>query len=212
MKTKEKAGANGKVHENRIAGLDTPPIMKPRNVTFLLKGVSDLLQNNPAEFIGKTESVELTAAKKVYNDEEEAKLRLYRLPEGQLGHPTQAVIRAVIRAVTGKKFGKTPAPQLIKGAVFPVETFAVLERPNGEPLHDYAIDRRSVVVGKARVLRCRPRFANWRMRVALEVDTALISPEMVAEAMNLAGRIVGIGDGRPEKGLGFGRFTAEIVT
>ena len=48
------------------------------------------------------------------------------------------------------------------------------------------------------------------MQVPLEIDTAILRPEQVDEALNLAGRIIGIGDYRPEKGGGFGRFSAAI--
>ena len=205
--------AASKVGVNRIADkvdvIDTPATMKPEIVTFTVVGISPLLQNNPAEFIGAPTDKKLAAGKKQYNDEDEARLRLYIDEDGNYGHPCEAFTKAMVKAVAGKKFGKMFATSAVKGSVFITEPFAILLDEAGKLLTKYSIDRRPVVVGKARVLRCRPTFKNWRVRLALEVDTAILSPDDVREALSLAGRIVGIGDYRPEKGGGFGRFRME---
>lgn len=175
-------------------------------MTFLVEGVTPLLQNNPAQFIGNESGGGITAKKKVYDDKEEAEWRTYRDDEGRFGHPAEAFSKAMQKAATGRKIGKQFATTVVKGAIFPVEDLAIIEDANGDPVTDYVIDRRSVVVGKARVLRARPRFNKWRMRVALEVDEALLSYDQVAEILALAGKIKGIGDKRPEVGGRYGRF------
>lgn len=185
--------------------------MKPEIVTFLIVGKSPLLQNNPANFIGVSDDGELAAGKKAYVEEEEARLRLYLDPDGANCHPCEAFTKAMVKAVAGKKFGKMFATAAIKGSVFIVEPFALIEDEAGKPANKYKIDSRPVVIGKSRVLRCRPYWQPWRMRVPFEIDTAILAPSQVEEALSLAGRIIGIGDYRPEKGGGFGRFTAEIV-
>ena len=58
-------------------GMVGAPATKPEIVAFLITGRSPLLQNNPANFIGKTEEGGALGTKKIYNDEEEAKLRVY---------------------------------------------------------------------------------------------------------------------------------------
>jgi len=191
--------------------LDAPPTMKPEIVVFNITGISPLLQNNPAEFIGKDEDSGITAGKKKYNDEEEAGLRVYHNEGGDFCHPTEAFHKSVVRAVTGRKFGKTSAPGIIRGSVFVIEDHSVILDARGKPAKKYTIDRRSVVIGKARVLRCRPRWDEWRMKIALEIDVAICDPDNVLSGLSLAGRTVGVGDYRPEKGGGFGRFTAEMV-
>lgn len=182
---------------------DTPATMKPEIVVFKIVGTSPLLQNNPANFIGAPDTSAL-GAKKVYKDDEEAKLRLYLDGDGRHCHPAESFTRAMIRAAAGKKFGKMFATAALRGAVFITEPFVVIESGS-----DYGIDRRSVVVGKARVLRCRPVWNKWSMKLPLEVDTAILRPEQVRECLALAGRIIGVGDFRPEKGGGFGRFICE---
>lgn len=213
MATKVKPEATNGTHVNRIADvIDTPATMKPQIVTFKVTGTSPLLQNNPEKFIGQTDSSAL-ATKKKYIDEEEARLRVYQSEDGSFGHPSESFKKSILRAVTGKKFGKLSAPGCIRGAVFTVEQYSVIEDANGKPLKAYTIDRRSVVnpANKARILRCRPIWNTWTMRLSLEIDTAIITPEHVLESLNLAGRIIGVGDFRPEKGGGFGRFRAELV-
>lgn len=213
MATKEKAAKtdNGNT-VNRIAAFDTPEIMKPKIVTFLLTGTSSLIQNNPANFIGQNESGGLVAGKKVYKAEDEAALRVYKDKAGNFCHPSEAITRSMVKGVGGKKFGKMFATAVLKSTVFLVEKLSVIEDEEGNPVTSYEIDSRPVVVGNARVMRHRPEFpVGWTMRVSLEVDTAIITPEAVLSAMNLAGRIVGIGEMRPALGGGYGRFTANIV-
>jgi hypothetical protein len=211
-RTKQAKETNGK-HVNRIAdipesedeSLGVPSAMKMEMVVFNIIGISPLIQNNPLNFIGKTEGDAL-ATKKVYKDEEEAALRVYLDADGAFYHPAVGFLRAMIRGVTGKKFGKLAATSLLKGSVFLAEPHAALVDKNGKPLTKYAIDRQPVVVGTARVLRCRPCWNDWCAKVALEIDTAIIRPEQVKEALALGGRIAGVGDNRPETGGGNGRF------
>lgn len=205
--TKSKATENGAV--NRITDLPAPESMRPELMTFRVVGTSPLLQNNPASFIGKSEDASLTT-KKVYKDEEEAELRTYRDVDGHFCHPSESFIKSMIRAVTGKKFGKVSAPGMLRQGVFVVEQYCILEDEHQKPLSQkYEIDRRSVVIGKARILRCRPMWSVWSTRVTFEVDAAIISADLIRQALGLAGRTVGIGDYRPEKGGRFGRFVCE---
>ena len=208
---KTKAGKATDEKANANLSLNAPPTMKPEIVVFKISGVSPLLQNNPAEFIGKGQGEGITRGKKEYDDEEEARLRTYRDEDGRYCHPTEAFLKSMVKAVAGKKIGKMFATSALKGSVFIVEEKSVILDASGKPATAYTIDRRSVVIGKARVLRCRPCWKEWRMLIALEVDTAICSPENVRDALSLAGRTVGVGDYRPEKGGGFGRYVAKIM-
>lgn len=182
-------------------------VYDPKIVTFTIIGTSPLLQNNPAEFVGKGEEETGLNKKKVYNDEDEARLRCYKDSDGRYGHPAQSFVKAMLRAATGKKFGKLSAPSLIRGGVFIVETLCLLEDEKGKPLAKYTIDRQPVVMpNKARVLRCRPSWMPWAVRVALEINVALISEVNVRSVLALAGPTVGIGDNRPEKSGRNGRY------
>ena len=194
---------------NRIADaltLDAPATMKPEIFTFRVVGMTPLLHNNPASFIGVDQEADLSSGKKKYDDEEEARLRLYMDDEGNFYHPTEGFLKSMVRAVTGKKFGKLTATTATKGSVFMTEPFSILVNSKGKPLTNYTIDKRPVVVGKARVLRCRPKFEDWHVNLSLEIDTSILNESHVRDALGLAGRIVGIGDYRPQCGGGFGRY------
>jgi len=185
-------------------------------VTFRITGTSPLMQSNPASMSSSDEGTGL-ATKKVYNDEEEASIRAYRDSEGHFVHPSASFRRAMMTAVSGRKFGKKAARMVVAGAAFPAETDCLLLDENEKPIAGYEIDKRPVVVNKSRVLRCRPKFSPWRLLLPIEIDTELLTDEQALESLQLAGRIIGIGEFRPDpsngrSGVGtFGRFTAEIV-
>lgn len=73
-------------------------------------------------------------------------------------------------------------------------------------------DIRSVVVNKARTMRCRPMFHNWRCVVEINYDTRIIDKDNLLLSANNAGMFIGIGDFRPGKGNGsYGRYSVAVV-
>ncbi|MEZ6097264.1 MAG: hypothetical protein R3C03_24075 [Pirellulaceae bacterium] len=76
----------------------------------------------------------------------------------------------------------------------------------------YEIHSCRAVVQRAGIIRHRPKFNDWGCLLALEVDTEMLPDvSIVQELLNIAGKIIGVGDWRPEKLGTFGRFSAEIV-
>lgn len=55
-------------------------------------------------------------------------------------------------------------------------------------------------------LRYRGQFDPWGARVPVQINTAVISAEQVVNLFALAGFAVGVGEWRPERDGGFGRF------
>lgn len=72
-------------------------------------------------------------------------------------------------------------------------------------------DSRSVVVQRARLMRCRPVFSEWAAVFEVIFDPAVIDKSDIQRIASTAGLLVGIGDYRPENGGDFGRFQAEVV-
>lgn len=185
-------------------------------VTFKIVGKTPLMQSNPATLCEEPDVAGL-GVKKKYNDAEEAALRVYLNPDGQFVHPSAAFRKCMMTAVSGRKFGKKAARMVIAGAVFPVETECVILNGNGKPATHYEIDKQPAVVGKARIPRCRPKFFPWSILLPLELDAELITAEQTLEALRLGGRIIGIGEYRPDPSAGksgvgsFGRFSADIA-
>jgi hypothetical protein len=73
------------------------------------------------------------------------------------------------------------------------------------------VHRTSVKVTSSRIMRTRPQFHNWSADVTIHYDTTQAHQSDVVRWLETAGRIIGLGDWRPEKSGNFGRFTvAEI--
>jgi hypothetical protein len=73
------------------------------------------------------------------------------------------------------------------------------------------LDRRSVVVSTARVMAYRPKFTNWSLTFGLTYDENTLDQNQILQAADNAGKFVGLGGFRPEKGGHFGRFTVGLV-
>jgi hypothetical protein len=96
--------------------------------------------------------------------------------------------------------------------VFIVDQETPLSDPDdGSELKDFEIDIRRAVVQRAAVPRVRARVPRWSGDVSFEYDPDFIRPDMIEELLNLAGKLVGVGDFRPAKKGEFGRFTAHEV-
>jgi hypothetical protein len=73
-------------------------------------------------------------------------------------------------------------------------------------------DIRSVVVGQARTMRCRPIFHTWKMVVDVHFDTKIIDVDNILLSAENAGSYIGIGDFRPGKGNGsYGRYEVKVI-
>jgi hypothetical protein len=55
-------------------------------------------------------------------------------------------------------------------------------------------------------MRSRPCFKDWALEFQLDIEEEEIDPSVIKEVLDYAGKRVGIGDFRPEKGGSFGRF------
>ena len=66
----------------------------------------------------------------------------------------------------------------------------------------------SVNMGKAKTLRCRPRFNNWSLEFDIHYDPSQVSESFVIESLCIAGKLCGIGDNRPR----YGRFTVKVLS
>jgi len=124
--------------------------------------------------------------------------------------PTQNIRAALIRGGTLNKLGM----DLKRGTLM----------PDGKTPIDYGkkltiaqlweqnyIDRRSVVVSRARVMAFRPKFINWSITFDLMYDEYTLDENKIMQSFKNAGDYVGIGGYRPEKGGSFGRFDINKV-
>lgn len=71
--------------------------------------------------------------------------------------------------------------------------------------------RKAVVVGQARISRCRPIFPEWTFTAEIVYDSEVIDKAEIIQAANMAGQLCGIGDYRVERGGDYGRFEVTEV-
>lgn len=176
-------------------------------------GTTPLMQHNPTSMLFQPKGK--TRAQSNPTPEEEASLGVYQNQDGQYVHPTSAFRNAFITAAKKYKIGRGSAATSLAGAMSldPADT-VILCDPNGEPLSEYEVDVRTVVVPstKGRVVRGRPKFREWGCILTLVLNDKFWAgdDELLGEIFEYAGQMVGVGDGRPEKrALQFGKFNVE---
>lgn len=129
---------------------------------------------------------------------------LYTNENGNLVQPSTHLIGSLRKA--GARFqipgqGKLTYKNLMgSGAVFIDPDMIPHE------IQKWEVDRRPVVIGKARIVRSRPMLKKWALGFTVEYDDEEVPKQALKEIFEYAGRRVGIGDFRPEKGGPFGRF------
>ena len=184
-----------------------------KTAAFHVIGTSPLLMHSTKGMEREGSSAPKMSKKKIPSAQEEAEAGTYRDSDGNLYLPCIFFRQALVSAGKGRKIGKQFATTLFKGSVFDADRGVPLVNPStGEIIEEYAIDERPVVIGKARVLRARPRFDEWSADVLLDYDEEAIQPAEILDALTAAGKRVGVGDYRAEKGGWFGRFRVEGFT
>jgi len=168
-----------------------------------VEGISPLLMHRYAMEPSPTGHSAGTSPSIVDRDpKKEAERGAYRLPSGELYQPAEHIERSMFWGAKFHKIGRKSAASLVPAGIF------VQERQLLHGTREYEIDSRRVVIratGNA-IVRHRPRLDKWRLSFHLEVDESIFKKDLVLAILQDAGRKVGIGDFRPQKGGSFGRF------
>lgn len=179
--------------------------MKMKKYNVEIEGTTPLLQNKPAEYGFDEEWVEKKASNAY---DKEALQKVYRDADGIIYQPATHLEQALIEA--GKKLrvkgaGKATYSKIF-GSMLSVYPDAI-EHVN----QDFEVDKRLVVIPstKGRIMRYRPKFLEWRLCFEVHVEDE-IPKAVVKEALEIAGRYVGIGDWRPAKKGKFGKFQVTL--
>jgi hypothetical protein len=202
---------------------------------FRLEGLSPLIVHNPLS-MSASPSESLTAGAKRPTPEEEAKASLY-VYEGRYVFPAAGVRGAFLNG--GKRF-KMPLPgsrRMVAASYFLAtigtrdEWLTILDPTTGEPVRDYAIDQRRVVVQEASIVRARAKFWPWAVDVVFEADRVTWSlpypfteesgekdrqrvtrvADILRQCLSLGGQYEGLGEFRPQHRGQFGRFRVASV-
>lgn len=141
---------------------------------------------------------------------EQAEKLAYRSPSGQLYMPTTAF--STLLRTAGKRHKQPTSRQsmtyIVPAAVIITDEIAPLHDENSEPITDYEVDARPVVIPatKGRITRYRPKIEKWQLTFSMEIDTEVLPVAVIHQLLEEGGRRTGIGAFRPEKGGPFGRF------
>jgi hypothetical protein len=190
---------------------------KPREVEvrFLVRGQTELLQHNCEGALSRGPAGQ--APKTIPTAKEEAERGTYRMKNGQLYIKPDAFQGSMINArggCSGRKIGKSTAnSRVVAGVDFLLDTECPLFNPKTKkPIHTYVIDERPVVIKQSgRVLRARPKIAEWACYLHIKVDERYITLPMLQDLFNVSGKVAGVGDFRPQCKGRFGKYQVEIV-
>lgn len=163
--------------------------MEKQIIEVGIEGTSPLLMNR---FFEEADSKK---TRKTYDDKEEADKRLYKTEQGELYQPAEHLERCL--QIAGKNFkysGRKTFLEYLKAGVI-ISPEAIIHK-----IQDWSIDKRPVVIQKARIMRCRPRLDKWQLEFQIEIYDSNISPKDINEILVYAGRFVGLGDYRPRNG------------
>ena len=172
----------------------------PYEIKVTLRGVAPILfhawNNEAVEAKGK--AAKNSKAKKTDNIES----YVYRTPSGTLGIPGEnlkATIVEVGRFHQDPRSSRKSMLDLLKAAIIPLTEVA----DTGAPTWDY-IDRHRVTVQRAAITRERPALrAGWEATFEFLIATPeYVSPDLLLQLLNEAGRLIGLCDHRPT----YGRF------
>lgn len=183
-------------------------------IKVTIQGISPLLMNRFTEAaevqVSGGTAVTFRGDKGTPRDQAAAKR--YADEDGKLFIPGPNVFACLIAAGTFHKAGKskltTMKTSLIPAGIGVDELVCSLVDEGGEPLKEWEVDSRSVVIPATggRIMCHRPRVDKWSAVFTLEVDTSLFSPSLVRAVVDDAGKKIGLGDYRPARKGPFGRF------
>ena len=184
-------------------------------IEFTLKSTTPLLMHNPAGMSAPSASL---GRKRIPSPEDEAEKAAYRNEDGKLVFPAIGVRNSILSGAKGMRIGKLAARPIISGAILLLDDWFPLLNEAGDPLDDYVIDTRRVVIQKAAIFRSRPRIDNWLMLCSFNYQKVrdaqgklfyLASKEIIHDALERAGQVIGLGDYRIEKTGWFGGFSID---
>lgn len=196
--------------------------MASQTVSLRIKGISPLLMHNPVGLMRTGGSEEMQrGGKKIPTPLDEATNGLYKLPNGQLFLPSDAVREAALiasadvkdnsrkgRATMARRFG---ASVFLSREYFPLYRAGEdgeLGVPITADVTDWEVMVKRVVVMRAGVMRARGLVRDWACDVEFEYDDETIDPNIVYAIVNQAGKYPGLLDYRPGRKGPYGRFQA----
>lgn len=175
----------------------------------VISGLTPLLMHRfseTADLGSTTRKIHITAE----DPREVAERVAYRNADGALYVPG-AAIAAMLReagAAHKQRGSRKSLKYIIPAATLVVEDQIVLRDVQGEPLMQFEVDSRPVVIPstKGRIMRHRPRVNQWSAEFTIEIDETMIEATTVHQLISEGGMKHGVLDNRVGTGGSFGRF------
>ncbi len=129
-----------------------------------------------------------------YDDKVEAEKVAYRMKSKELYIPSRCVKACFVNGASWSKFGRKSAKPIVAGCTR-IEPYEI-----GLGTKNYVIDKRPVVIQKARIMRARPRLDNWKINFNIVYNANIIKDTTVLnEIFEESGQRIGLLDNRPQK-------------
>ena len=179
------------------------------NLKIRIEGVTPLLLNrfHDEAQMKATSGAGTVAVGDRGTPKEQAEKKLYRDENGTLVVPQPNLFRCILDAGKFFKAGKSKVTT-IKSSLIPaclsIDQLVI-------PIHHkepWCVDTRPVRIPSTggRILCHRPIFHDWALEFDAELDTDIISPKVMRDIVDAAGKRIGLGDFRPDCKGPFGKF------
>ena len=166
-----------------------------------IEGVADILFHrwNCEAVEAKAKAPKNSAAKKM----DDVETYIYRDDKGYICLPGEYLRQSIINAAKFRQDPRSPrksAMDLFKAGIVSLTTLASLGSKNW----DY-LDTRRAGIHRAGINRSRPAFrAGWQAQFDILINLPeYITSKDLLDVINMAGRLIGVGDFRPS----YGRFS-----
>lgn len=180
-------------------------------ITYIcvIESLSAMLQHR----FGDAEEMDAASRKvhiKTKDPRAEAEKCVYRNETGHLYVPGAAIARSLREAGAAHKQrgSRKSLKYVIPAAILIPEEQVILRDSEGNPLTEFEVDSRPVVIPatKGRIMRHRPRINKYWAEFHIEIDEDMLEPALIHQLLIEAGLKCGLLDYRPERGGPFGRF------
>jgi hypothetical protein len=136
-----------------------------------------------------------------------AQAKLYLGMDGKPTIPQPNLLRCLTEGGRFHKVGKTQVTTAKSSMLFACVDIDGAEIPiiHQQP---WKVDTRAVRIPSTggRILAHRPMFDDWKLEFVMDIDTTIMSPKLMRQIVDDAGKRVGLGDFRPANKGPYGRF------
>lgn len=166
--------------------------------TVEVRGTRPLLMNSCRHMLEERKN-KLSRGREEVEPNEEARKLLYLDKENRIIVPALTILACLRKSATNFKVpgrGKKTFKDFIYSGVKIEPREIPLITENG-----WEADLQAVVIGRARVIKARPRFDEWELGFEIEILDVIITPSTLKEILVDAGKYNGLLDFRPLFGL-----------